>query len=101
MNEELTADEGKRRFGKEREKAILYKMQLEKAEAELNRWRSGESVSQEEQVNLRDAMDVTIGNVDFIPADPIVPILPTVPAAPAVRADCGTEVPHRQAHLGQ
>ena len=91
VNEELTADEWKRRFGKEREKAILYKMQLEKAEAELNRWRSGESVSQEEQVNLRDAMDVTIGNVDFIPADPIAPILPTVPAAPAVRADWDSE----------
>lgn len=50
VNEELTAEEWKRRYEKERDKAIRYKAKLEKAEAELNRWRSGESVGQEEQV---------------------------------------------------
>ena len=50
VNEELTAEEWKRRFEKEREKALRYKTKLEKAEAELNRWRAGESVGQEEQV---------------------------------------------------
>ena len=50
VNEELTAEEWKRRFEKEREKALRYKTKLEKAEAELNRWRAGESVAQEEQV---------------------------------------------------
>ena len=50
MNEELTAEEWKRRYEKEKEKATRYKTKLEKAEAELNRWRAGESVGQEEQV---------------------------------------------------
>lgn len=51
VNEELTAEEWKRRYEKERDKAIRYKSKLEIAEAELNRWRSGESVGQEEQVS--------------------------------------------------
>lgn len=50
VNEELTAEEWKRRYEKEKEKAQRYKTKLEIAEAELNRWRSGESVGQEEQV---------------------------------------------------
>lgn len=50
VNEELTAEEWKRRFEKEREKAQRYKTKLKIAEAELTRWRSGESVGQEEQV---------------------------------------------------
>lgn len=50
VNEELTAEEWKRRYEKEREKALRYKTKLEIAEAELTRWRSGESVGQEEQV---------------------------------------------------
>lgn len=52
VNEELTAEEWKRRYEKEREKALRYKLKLEKAEAELNRWRAGESVGQEEQVKI-------------------------------------------------
>ena len=71
VNEELTAEVWKLRY----EKAIRYKEELEKAEAELNRWRAGESVAQEErltfsqqiQASLRDPMDISITSVDSTP----------------------------------
>nr|SVE70258.1 EOG090X014G [Daphnia similis] len=91
VNEELTAEEWKRRYEKEKEKAQRYKTKLEIAEAELNRWRSGESVGQEEQINLRDAMDVSTISVDLTPVAPAAPVLPPVVAAPAVRADWDSE----------
>nr|CAG4638948.1 EOG090X014G [Daphnia magna] len=91
VNEELTAEEWKRRYEKEKEKAQRYKTKLEIAEAELNRWRSGESVGQEEQINLRDAMDVSTISVDLTPVAPVAPVLPPVVAAPAVRADWDSE----------
>nr|CAH0104817.1 unnamed protein product [Daphnia galeata] len=90
VNEEFTVEEWKRRFEKEREKAQRYKTKLKKAEAELqrkihsnfllNRWRSGESVRQEEQVHLLDAMVLPTTSVA-----PAAPVLPPVLAAPAVR----------------
>nr|CAG4634618.1 EOG090X014G [Alona affinis] len=92
VNEELTAEEWKRRYEKEREKALRYKARLEKAEAELNRWRTGESVSQEEQVNLREAMDASTISVDLTPVAPVAPVLQAAaPAAPVVRADWDAE----------
>lgn len=87
VNEELTAEEWKRRYEKERDKALRYKAKLEKAEAELNRWRAGESVSQEEQINLRDAMDVSTMSVDSTPVAPVAPAFVPAPAAPASRAE--------------
>ncbi|XP_077514424.1 kinesin heavy chain isoform X4 [Amblyomma americanum] len=50
VNEELTAEEWKRRFDKEREKVAKLKGQLSRAEFELSRWRSGESVPTDEQL---------------------------------------------------
>ena len=91
MNEELTAEEWKRRYEKEKEKATRYKAKLEKAEAELNRWRAGESVGQEEQVNLRDPMDVSTVSVDLTPVAPVAPVLAAAPAAPLARADLDAE----------
>lgn len=52
VNEELTAEEWKRRYEKEKEKVVKLKAQLEKMDRELARWRAGESVSMDEQVGL-------------------------------------------------
>lgn len=59
MNEELTAEEWKRRYEREKEKAAKWKAKVDKLEAELSRWRQGETVNPEEQVNLIEAPDVT------------------------------------------
>lgn len=59
MNEELTAEEWKRRYEREKEKAAKWKAKVDKLEAELSRWRQGETVKPEEQVNLIEGSDVT------------------------------------------
>ena len=59
VNEELTAEEWKRRYEREKEKAAKFKAKVEKLEAELSRWRQGETVKPEEQVNLVESSDVT------------------------------------------
>ena len=50
---ELTAEEWRKRFEKERDKNGRLKLLLEKYEAELNRWRTGDSVPQNEQLELK------------------------------------------------
>lgn len=52
VNEELTAEEWKRRYEKEKEKANKLRLQLERMELELNKWRAGDKVSSEDQVHL-------------------------------------------------
>jgi kinesin family member 5 len=62
VNEELTADEWKRRYEKERDKCARLKGILTRAETELEKWRRGEQVGAEDQVKLMNFAE----QIDFI-----------------------------------
>lgn len=49
VNEELTAEEWKRRYEREKDKVTRLKAQLVAADLELQRWRKGEKVRMREE----------------------------------------------------
>ncbi|KAG1664917.1 Kinesin heavy chain [Nymphon striatum] len=57
VNEELTAEEWKRRYEKEKEKVARLKGQLTKLQNEVQRWRIGDSVPLDEQLSEKDVME--------------------------------------------
>lgn len=73
VNEELTAEEWKRRYEREKEKVAKLKAQLEKMDIELNRWRAGESVSTDEQVAIDMEASTTSQQLSQVLAPPPLP----------------------------
>ncbi|CAF4834140.1 unnamed protein product, partial [Rotaria socialis] len=83
VNEELTAEEWKRRWEKEREKVARLKGQLSRAEMELERWRRGETVTKDEQISLNDT-DETLSTTQSMISLSTVTSSALSPAAAAV-----------------
>ncbi|KAG0710966.1 Kinesin heavy chain [Chionoecetes opilio] len=76
VNEELTAEEWKRRYEKEKERVVKLKAQLEKMDRELARWRAGESVSTDEQVTVEMDASTTSQQLIQVLAPPLaIPIM--------------------------
>lgn len=63
VNEELTAEEWKRRYEKEKEKVTRLQALLHAAGIELSRWRAGDSVSENEWVNLGETAQLAVSEV--------------------------------------
>lgn len=86
VNEELTAEEWKRRYEREKEKNGRLKGKVEKLEAELARWRAGETVNLEEQLDLQDVMEASTPNVEIVLEKPPEVVAPAIPISADERA---------------
>lgn len=89
VNEELTAEEWKRRYEREKEKSARLKGKLEKLELELARWRGGETVNLDEQINLNDVMEASTPNLDV--AEPEIAALPKPAATTALEVSISAD----------
>lgn len=65
INEELTAEEWKRRYEKERDKVSQLRGILQKMEFELKRWRCGEKIQETEWSSLSVNSQLTDSGISF------------------------------------
>lgn len=78
VNEELTADEWRRRYERERDRVKKLRMVVSKLEAELKRWREGETVSPAEWFTENQYMSALEEPRDTIPAAPAAGPMPAI-----------------------
>ncbi|WKX99994.1 hypothetical protein Q1695_014680 [Nippostrongylus brasiliensis] len=81
INEELTAEEWKRRYEKERDKVTRLSTVLQALNLEVSRWRGGERITENEWINLSDTAGLLA--VSETPTDSSTPSMERSMIAPA------------------
>lgn len=91
VNEVLTAEEWKRRYEKEKDRTARLKNKLKQIENELSRWRGGEEVPRNEQLNLQE-LDVSnlsesVQNLSVFKASPFGDLSASAMASPIAHGE--------------